>query len=577
MRRLAAAACLVLMATGVFAQDEMPPYIYYPTDDGYVIERADGTDSRIITAELGPDVSAFGGTWSASGRWLMGGTRDSSTCGMSAGPNGLVLAGPEGGASWTFSQAQFAWSPVVDRVLILTAGAPPGGHQWLVIDPSTPDQPLAAGELTWTFASMRVQWIGETALIVSTAEQQSRFTIIGPDLHVREAAYDFPVVALLPEGRALIANSDRGGIVVEQLDLPDGPLGERSGAPPLPFTWVQDNERWLYADALYSHPLDWDFLQVLGDGRFLFRTPEGLTIRDDNTGAVEPIAWDFEAYSTPQISPDERLIAHIYDGPVIVDRTTGEATYVPPTTLSFMGNLGGRVEWHPTQNWLISVEDGPAYCASTSFTQVTDGTYRREIEACGSRAGCVQWLPEHVDPSQFPPYERPSEPRPYAVLNAGDWVHSVVWSADGATLFTYGSPEPIVAFDVSTREIDPSVDFPHPPDRINGAFQDHALLAESANYAATLAGLFDKRTGQVVLTYADDIWVAGGRFEIGGDERFMISAGMTQPLQVWSLEEMRLVYEGQTTTAAALSSDGGTVAVAAGWEVRLYDLSALVD
>ena len=60
------------------AQGDIPsdaPYIYYYSDwlDSFVIERADGSDSRLFGAGLIPDGTNMvgGGRWSPSGEWFV--------------------------------------------------------------------------------------------------------------------------------------------------------------------------------------------------------------------------------------------------------------------------------------------------------------------------------------------------------------------------------------------------------------------------------------------------------------------------------------------------------------------------
>jgi WD40 repeat protein len=70
MLKILLSGCLLmlLIAAPASAQDEMIPYIHYfsPLDDGLVIERADGADSRLI-----PDVGDGVPNWSPSGAWMV--------------------------------------------------------------------------------------------------------------------------------------------------------------------------------------------------------------------------------------------------------------------------------------------------------------------------------------------------------------------------------------------------------------------------------------------------------------------------------------------------------------------------
>src|SRR5688500_1572107 len=68
MRFLLFVFIVLLTGSGVRSQDELPPYIHYfdHLHGGLVIERADGTDSRIIRGV--PQAEPI---WSPSGKWMV--------------------------------------------------------------------------------------------------------------------------------------------------------------------------------------------------------------------------------------------------------------------------------------------------------------------------------------------------------------------------------------------------------------------------------------------------------------------------------------------------------------------------
>ena len=65
---------LFLLPMTVFAQDDSAPYLYYFSNDinAFVIERADGSDSRIFAADIMPSntIAVSGAGWSPSGNWF---------------------------------------------------------------------------------------------------------------------------------------------------------------------------------------------------------------------------------------------------------------------------------------------------------------------------------------------------------------------------------------------------------------------------------------------------------------------------------------------------------------------------
>jgi WD40 repeat protein len=110
MRFLVLVVFAVLSVSDVGAQAELPPYIHYfdHLRGGLVIERADGTDSRMI-----PDVLMDAGppVWSASGKWMVIGQEILSTDGKQRTPYPAV----QGEIS---SIGEQRWSPTDDVLLI---------------------------------------------------------------------------------------------------------------------------------------------------------------------------------------------------------------------------------------------------------------------------------------------------------------------------------------------------------------------------------------------------------------------------------------------------------------------------
>src|SRR5262245_6691333 len=85
MRRIPLLLLLMLLiAPAVQAQDSSAPYLYYFDSfvQAVIVERADGTDSRLLGAETIPDTSYVTGPgWSPSGRWLAGTSRQGNPYG----------------------------------------------------------------------------------------------------------------------------------------------------------------------------------------------------------------------------------------------------------------------------------------------------------------------------------------------------------------------------------------------------------------------------------------------------------------------------------------------------------------
>src|SRR5689334_15272750 len=110
MRKLIVLALLALSIMPVLG-DELAPFIYYAAKNGYIIERADGTDSHILGEGMTVEPTQFDASWSPSGAWLAWRGSDSGGCGMSSDPiDSLYLVGSSGEYRSTFQALEYAWS-----------------------------------------------------------------------------------------------------------------------------------------------------------------------------------------------------------------------------------------------------------------------------------------------------------------------------------------------------------------------------------------------------------------------------------------------------------------------------------
>ena len=87
---------LLFVLSGVAVAQDEPPFVYFPYEDGYLIQRADGTDSHFVEGVAGAHPKNFDATWSPSGQWLVWRTLDVGGCGMSGEPaEQLIIASAE--------------------------------------------------------------------------------------------------------------------------------------------------------------------------------------------------------------------------------------------------------------------------------------------------------------------------------------------------------------------------------------------------------------------------------------------------------------------------------------------------
>src|SRR5688572_18563127 len=118
MRNLIVLAVLAFFSMRVLG-DELAPFIYYESKDGYVIERADGTDSHILGEGLTLEAAQAYASWSPSGAWLAWRGYDLGGCGSSPDPvDSLYLAGIGGEYRFPFQQVAYKWSPMKDHLVL---------------------------------------------------------------------------------------------------------------------------------------------------------------------------------------------------------------------------------------------------------------------------------------------------------------------------------------------------------------------------------------------------------------------------------------------------------------------------
>jgi hypothetical protein len=126
--------CFLLVlscSTAVLKAQDAPPYIYYFSDvlNGIVVERADGTDSRILAQGLmPPDIDSISGPgWSPSGKWFAWKTFKSTIYDQYGPSNGYAVR-VDNGATFSASDwgikhvRQMEWATSANRNLLLVTG-----------------------------------------------------------------------------------------------------------------------------------------------------------------------------------------------------------------------------------------------------------------------------------------------------------------------------------------------------------------------------------------------------------------------------------------------------------------------
>lgn len=596
MRKLIVLALLALSIMPALG-DELAPFIYYEARDGYIIERADGTDSHILGEVLTVESTQFDASWSPSGAWLAWRGTDRGGCGSSPDSmDSLYLVGSSGEHRSTFQGIAYEWAPLDDRLLMVVMKD--AEIFWQIRDPieeiASGSLPEFASASVWDFAE--ALWIGDTAVVV----YETHAVVIHPDLTVTRITLPQADYELSLRGETVFLAD--GELVAHNVLTQEERRVTASIQEILSVDWLGDagliktNVGWVYLSPTQFKllPADWPFdasadfalslpfidWQWVREGVAVAQSKEEWMIYDfsSDTQKILDIELNRYVFSDAVLSADEKWVAYVEEGPVMIDLVADETHYVAPIAASAYGNQGGDLFWHPTQNWLIVEEQGPAPCAGTYFTQVTDGTQRYEIPACGTRGACAHWLPEQVDPTPYPVFVKSAPPAPLKVIHTNEWVMKLDWSGNILQSDKDNHNSGVTAWDVTTgEEVSPitltTIDYSSEEWLVFGP----EILGESEHYVVGWY-VYDKETQEPLFT-EPEIYSENGYYHhyITPDERLLVAGGGGDPLKIWSLPDGALLFDDMIVTASALSPDGESVAVGLGWDVAIYDIDTLLE
>jgi WD40 repeat protein len=382
-RLLCAFVFLILPGTAVFpAQTAAPPYVYYYSDtlNAFVIERADGTDSRAIAQDLMPaDHTIISGPgWSPSGQWFA----------WTSTYPGEYLDGPR--SAWIIRSDGQERLDILDDVMHAAYMSwSPTGDYLFVID-----------------AQMDVSVIGE-----GSPPEKPGFDVYLIDVaEKRLAAFFNDIDVESIRGMGYQAWSEDGDNVYFMY---------RS-------VHVQDDGQLEYGDLIER--------MVYVDGSVV-DTPDIILPR---YAALQSDVEVNDGTADDSTSPDGRYSASFY-GRILLDTDMGTRFEMRP----FSGQLGDVCAylWHLDSQWLIR-EDNMVYagggCQGGAMLVSVDGRVQRELGLCRSLdAGCAGWLPERVLPFLVPGKAVSVVPGPIVILEHRGYVLGVEWSPADNRLATY--------------------------------------------------------------------------------------------------------------------------------------------
>jgi hypothetical protein len=355
----------LLSVSGVGAQAELPPYIHYFNHlrGGLVIERADGTDSRMIAdvpMDAGPPV------WSASGKWMVIGNEIISTDGNQHIPHPLPAL---------VNQLPLTlWSPDDDVILVVGFESTSGSvfvqiyevetqiilANFEIQNPTFRDEEIV---LSWELDGTRafVSWPGS----VVTLYRDGRTAIWVEDIRWHGITADFYRGQLFStrqtaEGLTLRIEALNGEKLID--------IDDHVDRPPYPYTvrWSPTLEHALiYARACTDNKCEsWLKLVDWKAGEIETVTPP---IR------ILPLDWECIWYSCTELwSPDGQFAVMIDadDTAYVLNATTRTMEVLPSKPSYYRWTFGGKLLWQSDGLYLYDPTTGE----QTKAIEVPDGT-----------------------------------------------------------------------------------------------------------------------------------------------------------------------------------------------------------
>ncbi len=188
----------------------------------------------------------------------------------------------------------------------------------------------------------------------------------------------------------------------------------------------------------------------------------GMTITSANHVEIDTfranIGRGWDAGSPDVVSPDGRFTAVVNDGTAIRDNRDMKWRVLRPALRSYNAAPGGTVIWNNDSKWLMDFREGllagGGACCYHVGIATPDGAMRRDLTKFmqpleGAAAG---WLPPNVAPSLFPLMQIHKQATPSRVLHGKMWSFNLLWSADKRALF--GAPDGLNNFNALTWLVD---------------------------------------------------------------------------------------------------------------------------
>ncbi|MCI0711784.1 MAG: hypothetical protein L0154_16635 [Chloroflexi bacterium] len=329
--------------------------------------------------------------------------------------------------------------------------------------------------------------------------------------------------------------------------------------------------------------------------------------------------FDFVSSSHPNsvaFNIGNSIFATVIEGPVIYRRDTNETLLLRPDYDSYMSARGGVAHIDESGQWLLTMEEALVSSGGSKIGHAgvskLDGTTRRDLTGLFRFA---DWLPSQVNVDDLPPpLKSPIPPRPIWTIQTDNWISQLAWSPDGErlaivhNLFWHGTGA-VSIWNFSKEALTPFNTKYDDPENIGEAFvvaqwqetadtfelliivspdpieslQNYRILALAEQYSLALIEesylqqyIYDLEADEIVteIECSSQLFVIFGYSDSFSPDGTLLACH-TGIFDVTTGEKLADIPV--TGSAFAFSPDGTQLAVAASWDVLIYDVAELLE